>query len=873
MPLKTVAVPIVGLSLEPNKLQGAPIGSLLVADNVVLRAPGTLEPAPRVASIAPLMLNGGTTDYAVLLKSFGDAWNNYVTSIVRTGPKSDPTFTTGLHMIDVDPSDSTDEHLFAFVSQSADNDPRPMLFEAGRSFCTFSRDRRIFTSEGTPITLTRTPDDSDFEVRLSGLQAPGGIVLGGFVTANGAESVPASSAARYRATFIRKYPTYDLESAPTAPATVYTSPATVQDGFSLQIYTQSATTPVREGDILVIYRTPWVDDTQDPGAEYQEAERHTMTATDIADGFVSLTDHTANVQLGAMLYTNPSQEGSGQANYPPPDSHCVATYNDTTFYALNRDWPTLSLSISDYGDINAGAAVGDLAAHSAAILHPGATSITLTGNLTAFIKVGMVLKESFIGAFGYVTGVSLSGGNTVVTFDGSYGLPGGVPADIPAGSAISVLDTIRFDCETYAEGQQQYLYTLGANAESIPASLAYPESPVRGIIVTAIDTTEPPRVALTFTVNQVGRIKSFTVHTTKGDAYSQLDTVDSNGFGIKASTQSTNTAQFYWSKTSFPEAVPPDNHQFCGHGSILRFISDNNSLYAACTDGVYRITGNGDDWTVVQLSRSHRIVHADAAANVGGRVFMGCSSGVFLVSESGLENVSDEAIGPSLQTLAMAALELYTGSWGIYLASDDLRRELYVRFGPYDEATDTWQTSSLFVLNLRSSGWTTRSALPSHTEAFVPGLGRAYWGDTRQNGLGQQQSYLYYEDPSLGWEEADVIWNQLTAGAPGVLKQWIDCNLLGSAVAFIPADSTFSYTQFMFDTERKGDVFDFNLRRSTAWSFPREHCFVPRRCALRDTLIPGFFTYQGTSDDSGSMYFKLYGITVRYRQASETFQR
>ena len=64
----------------------------------------------------------------------------------------------------------------------------------------------------------------------------------------------------------------------------------------------------------------------------------------------------------------------------------------------------------------------------------------------------------------------------------------------------------------------------------------------------------------------------------------------------KDSVQSVSESNVFFSKVGLPESVPPGNRFPVGHGKILRAVSDNNSWYALCTDGVYRVTGAGNDW-------------------------------------------------------------------------------------------------------------------------------------------------------------------------------------------------------------------------------------------------------------------------------------
>lgn len=908
MPTKTVNVQVSGLAQQPNPLSGVPLGSLQQADNVVMRRPGMLEPAPR---LDVQLLNDIPDDNQQVLKSFGDALDTFVCNIILgDGDVGAPT-ASGLQVQNTH-FPSTEDYFTGVRDSDATSaaNLRRLNFFPGTSFQTFSRDRRIFTGTGTPYTLTSNTTDSALELRIAGMQQPGGILAIDWGSAPQSEVIvaPIDKQCYYKATFLRRYSNYDIESSPTAPFLYVNDSGSDQYAVRVRVRSNDETTPASAGDLCVLYRTPFSDIDVDPGDNFQECMRYTLDSSDVSDGGITMYDLCPDANLaGAELYTNETQQGAKQANYPPPDSRCIATYNDTTFYASNQDWPAVSFGIQDFGNIAGGAAIGRYGV-SISVTH-GATSIVYPGDVgpgsVANLRPGMVVSYTVTSiadtAFGYVTSVVFAAGNTTVTFDGSYGLAGTVTPTTGA-HFIYTSDSIRFEVLEYDGSTSNYLFWYqDPDPWTIPAWISGTNSQIRAIVVSTMSVPEPPSVNLSFVTSQVGRFQKYTVYLSRGFGYTQLDHVTTSGdsqTGIKASTQSMSQSLCFFSKTSQPESVPPLNSFSIGHGVIQRLISDQNSLYAMCTDGLYRITGGGNDWTVVQVSRTHMIVHPDAACVCNGIVFAWFTQGVCAVTESGPQNISDSAIGPTLQPIATDVLFNFQDNWGIFMASDDYQREIYLSVYPTNDGSTVIQPYTTYAYSLTTNSWTTRSSLAPVSAAYVPAQTRLYWS----NNVLDLPRLSWEDGANTGYEYPVVVFNEFTAGAPGVLKQWIDLNLLAeNAYIFDETDGdnfhpvvlqflfgeddeapySFSGVNFMFFTETgvlddaEGAGYPY-LCRTPAY-FSRAHNWVPKRLSVKDTLTAGFSVWSTPYETDGgtfykSLYFQLLGITLRYRVASDTFQ-
>lgn len=105
------------------------------------------------------------------------------------------------------------------------------------------------------------------------------------------------------------------------------------------------------------YVAPYINMTTAPsdsevGDEYFFIESYTITSTDVSNGYVTLPfssfrapqNQILPTLKGASLYTNPSQEGALQTNFPPPVCKDVTSFKDYSFYA-NTERPYLTSQV------------------------------------------------------------------------------------------------------------------------------------------------------------------------------------------------------------------------------------------------------------------------------------------------------------------------------------------------------------------------------------------------------------------------------------------------------------------------------------------------------------------------------------------------
>lgn len=95
-----------------------------------------------------------------------------------------------------------------------------------------------------------------------------------------------------------------------------------------------------------------------PDDELQQVKEGNPTSAELSAGEISFTDSVPNSLRGAFLYTDPSQEGIGQSNYPPPIATDVTLFKNHVFYFNTVSKQQFFLTLLGVGDNTTGAQFG-----------------------------------------------------------------------------------------------------------------------------------------------------------------------------------------------------------------------------------------------------------------------------------------------------------------------------------------------------------------------------------------------------------------------------------------------------------------------------------------------------------------------------------
>lgn len=304
------------LARDPSGQLATQVDALRRAENVVLRAPGVAESRPNF----DLLYEPANTTYRVR------ALREFMGEVVAVDEDIASPYTWRLRRL-ASGSQFTNPSLADACKPPSYNDAETKFAEA--------RESLYFTAEHGMLKLDLVTDLS------TGLDWAGVdmITLTDLATTNGAGGFSADgtpddvSSWAYQFVFVRKDANGYTRRSPPSERYIVTSPSASLKRAAARIYFDRF---LRTGDQVEIYRTRRADGNT-PSTELFLATVHTITAAENANNNFSMTyDSVLDDQLGATLYTSPSQGGALAAKFPPPVSQAVAWWQSVMWYGRTK---------------------------------------------------------------------------------------------------------------------------------------------------------------------------------------------------------------------------------------------------------------------------------------------------------------------------------------------------------------------------------------------------------------------------------------------------------------------------------------------------------------------------------------------------------
>jgi len=512
--------------------------------------------------------------------------------------------------------------------------------------------RQILTEKWSPIV--------DY-ARQAGVPRPKRVTMTPTASGQGG-FLPYDYCVKYRATLAIVYRqgpdspvTYDVESAPTG-AFFYRN-VTETGGLNLNItvsvdYVNEGVLLGRAGEQMFVrvYRSMMGDSTatsSNLGDEYRLVAEAPIVVTGTnwtTSGFVTVLDNVLEPQREArpLLYTE--EEGGIYENLVPPAATDIAWFKDSTLYANYAGWPTKSVACNGlFGFTDATTPDRRLAVGQHTFFSDGATY----GFHTAFggSNVTLVTDSTtndmpvYPGQQLQVTGVTFTD-PTVLTV--SYTAPGTWVIGMASTASVSVTaaagsltDRMRVTV-TYVDDTVQTntfgIVSLGSTIEEGSANQIPGLRIVPGVLAFT-EATQSTTIIVTIAATYAKRIKYFIVEADGGTRYwPNLPAIGASTDGTRVvSVQENRRNRVMVAKPQLPESVPAASFFNVGHGSIIRLISTDLCVYAFCTDGLYRIDGQYQDWTVSRIDPTIILSGAECVTAVGAVVYAWTTKGLFAV--------------------------------------------------------------------------------------------------------------------------------------------------------------------------------------------------------------------------------------------------
>jgi hypothetical protein len=325
---------------------------------------------------------------------------------------------------------------------------------------------------------------------------------------------------------------------------------------------------------------------------------------------------------GAVIYTAPSRGGITQQNERPPACALSALFRGSLFFANVRGPKRIKVSYTYAGVISTATGIGRRD-------YTGNTTVglfTVTGmSSTVGLEKGMLVDSTVpgVGAGAHITNIS----GTTLTLSVAN-------AATAAGATIRCYDAVKVTGITSLSGSPWVNIS-----EDFPGTIIQ----TSGGGMTGYEVT-PPESGYQNTLVMESILRdttSRTIQATHGSEYSPpLPNFDGTPRQLD---QDVWPGAIYWSKPDEPEHVRAIDYVFVGDQgkAILGLVPTRDALFILKEDGVFRLTGANGVWRVDPFDPTARCVLPGSVRALRGRgVFLG-DRGVAIVSdESGIELAS-----------------------------------------------------------------------------------------------------------------------------------------------------------------------------------------------------------------------------------------
>ena len=431
-----------------------------------------------------------------------------------------------------------------------------------------------------------------------------------------------------------------------------------------------------------IYRSLEVPDTTVPLDEMYLVDQINLTAQNILDGFIVYADHKTIDDLGATIYTAPSQKGIQNSYFQPPSAKDLGNFDGVNFYVntKQRQFVILTLTQTQATGFGYFSITGDTT---------NGTFIVTNVSDTSGVQVGQS-----------ITGIGIPADTTVV----SKTLTTITMSQAATADGVTIAITIR----DYIKIGSEYYYASDVN------------DPVNRYFNVNTDI-ETATINLQNVVNQNSSAYNFYYLGIGEDALGQFEIealdFDDPAFTVDASQPqafianlpqtSTNESQgnvVYFSLPYQPEAVPLGNRFEVGTSEfdIERFIALRDSYFFFLSDGsVWRGVGSTlETISIRRFNEKSRLRGIELPAILDNQIYCYCDRGVVAINDNGVTPI-DYNIQKVLSRLSKKRNSTFINlSFGIGYETE----QKYIMFVPTG-MSDQMATQA-YVYNTFTKGWT-----------------------------------------------------------------------------------------------------------------------------------------------------------------------
>lgn len=443
---------------------------------------------------------------------------------------------------------------------------------------------------------------------------------------------------------------------------------------------------------------------------------------DFPTSFFSYTDTVLDNERGASLYTSPSQLGFEGANSNPPACALIESYKGCMFFANIAGPQRLLFSYKFSTTFLDGQATGVGVRRYTATATAGSNQLTALSG-TAGLQIGQMISDAASVAWsGFRRITAISGTTITMNSTATNGVT----------QTFYFSDSIEVTAPSPLVNVQYYFLPLfptvpsfGGSRPPVDMQAGVSSYGYGGRYVT------PPLPGYTNTLvieDSVPNRLPIKVRATHGDEYNPpLPTIASGT--PKESEKDVYPNGVLHSLPDQPEHVPLSSFLQINEKSqhILGMVATRDSLFFFKEDGIWRLSGLYGDFRVDPFDMTTFCVLPTSIQRLDGRIYMLSNKGVVVIDETGVEIISEpihdqvarlvDNCRSNLQSLGYYKL---TGVDGFAATVDSRTSEYILLVG----STDTDIGGDALVFNARTGAWTTWSFGAGGLQGFTP-LGMA----------------------------------------------------------------------------------------------------------------------------------------------------
>ena len=473
------------------------------------------------------------------------------------------------------------------------------------------------------------------------------------------------------------------------------------------------------GDVIEIYRSANYPTGTIPDEELGLVLQYTITAADLIAGFISLLDSNGPTDLGAFIYTAPSQEGAIQENNRPPKCTDMCVYKGSMFYANTEGPQRVTLEIKEAPDNDQTGEATGVGRRISTGDTTNASDQMLNVAPTTGLAIGQLITGTDIPSATYIAAIS---GTTITMTKASTGTHVGFT--FVFFDTIIIGTTTSYSIYPYYYGlidELAYRINSTSGSSHIARSLqtTYYQSTVAGLFL-----FNGMKGNLVLESRALGASKWY-IWGTHGEAYFPVLTgptgyagglftgiTTANGIGSVSDDRANG---LLWSKNNQPEHVPEINYAAVGSEKHdgLRVIATRDSMFIFKKDGIWRLTGAGAEsgWRIDEFDLSTVLIRPDAAVEMNNTIYAWTNKGFVGITDAGITLISSTAIGTDLRQREYTVHASSSTFWRVYCAKNPKDNEVILSTG--------WHAAKVHVFNTKTLAWYVWSWITDYTTKYV----------------------------------------------------------------------------------------------------------------------------------------------------------